>query len=136
MQDRRSLNTLKYQHEAVKARLEIREFYLNMIIKSIYEEIGQVLCLIHLQLSSLADKNHKIIEQDINQSDQLLVNTIKELRMMGKSLFPDQSLLNETKWLETLQEAILLVHPKSDFVIRSKGIAQVIDLDLKMILFR
>lgn len=90
---------LLYPYEVLRARFDIRDFFLKMLVKQIYEQTGQTLSLVRLQMS-MADESTS--RQD---SGDLLEQMIRDLRSMSKSFFPDENTANERSLFYILESA-------------------------------
>jgi hypothetical protein len=61
MSDQAHHEGMLYQYELLRTRLRIREHYLQTAVKDVYDNIGQVLSLIRLQLA--------LLQADINKDE-------------------------------------------------------------------
>ncbi len=78
-----------FNYEILKARLAIRDVFMQNAVKNIYENIGQVLSLIRMQLAA-----HSLTSvPSSNEAGNLVAQSIKDLRLMGNSFHPDDDLL-------------------------------------------
>lgn len=86
-------NKLVLNNETLRAKLDIRNFFLEASVKTIYENIGQLLSLVHLQLTN---RDNKMIEaSETISSGNLVLEAIKGLRSLSKSFYPEHIILNE-----------------------------------------
>jgi nitrate/nitrite-specific signal transduction histidine kinase len=75
-----------FKYEILRARLETRNFFLKNTVREVYENIGQVLSLVRLQLALIdgASKEEKNIDEELNvnieSSGKLVGQSIKDLR--------------------------------------------------------
>lgn len=122
--------------EALRARLEIRDFFLKTAVQDVYENIGQVLSLVRMQLARL-DTNTKIdINERIDSSGDLIAQSIRDLRVMCRSFYPDFELLKEEGLVEGVENCIKILFPGILPVIAIKGVRKDIEADLKLIIFK
>ena len=84
---------LLYQHEILLARLSVREHFLKTVVKEVYENIGQVLSLIRVQLSSFQPGVVAGNKEEINSSGELVGQTIRELRTMCRLFYPEDTII-------------------------------------------
>jgi hypothetical protein len=82
---KRSKKTMKLIKEELDSRIEIQERSLQVYSKEIFENIGQVLSLVKLQLQT---------ENKIPESGKLLAKAITDLRNLTKQLSPDEIIKN------------------------------------------
>lgn len=96
---------LLYEHEVLWAKYDIRDHYLNHIVQDIYQNIGQVLSLIRIQLSLLPDTNVITAEPG-----QLLAKVIQEFKSMCKSFYPEKELLGKSGLVKSFEHELALVN--------------------------
>ncbi|MDB5025101.1 MAG: sensor histidine kinase [Mucilaginibacter sp.] len=75
-----------FQQELLKTQLEVQEHTLNYISTEIHDNITQVLSFVKLTLASIASKSEGEIKIKINESRELVAQTITDLRDLSKSL--------------------------------------------------
>lgn len=84
--------SLLYQHAIVLSILEIREQYLKIIFKEVYENIGQILTLVRVRLS-MPQTQDDFYQDDTkarhNSFGELVGQAIKDLRNLCKYFYPD-----------------------------------------------
>jgi signal transduction histidine kinase len=82
------MNTLKntYQQEILKAQLEMQEQTFLTISQEIHDNIGQILSLIRLNISTIRPYDTAMAERKINTSKELLDKAIEDLRDLSKRL--------------------------------------------------
>src|SRR6478735_12794386 len=85
---------LLFKHEVLKARLAIRDFFLKNTVREVYENIGQVLSLVRVQLA-LLDTNKTEIYESVESPGHLVGKSIKDLRVMCKSFYPDADIISD-----------------------------------------
>ncbi len=76
--------------EELLTRLEIQERSLKAFAKEIYENIGQILVLARLQLSTINLNLRQESEEKIRESGKLVSRAIGDLRSLAKQLSPDE----------------------------------------------
>jgi signal transduction histidine kinase len=76
----------KFEMEKLQAQLEIQEQTLKTISGEIHDNIGQILSLVGLQLSTLPTSN----EEKLEHTSSLLNKAIADLRDLSKSLDTDR----------------------------------------------
>ena len=77
------------QEEELNSRIEIQKRSLETYEKEIYENIGQVLSLVRLQLLNLDIEENKVSEK-IQDSGTLVGKAISDLRSLTKQPTPDE----------------------------------------------
>lgn len=86
-----SMSDLKnnYQQEILKAQLEMQEQTFRTISQEIHDNIGQVLSLVRLQISTVNPVDLLATEQKITSSKELLDQALDDLRNLSKQLNPE-----------------------------------------------
>ena len=110
----------KFEMEKLQAQLEIQEQTLKTISGEIHDNIGQILSLVGLQLSTLPTSN----EEKLEHTSYLLNKAISDLRDLSKSLDTDRissigiigALDNDLKLLEKTGKYTTSLEIDGDFV--------------------
>jgi hypothetical protein len=111
-------NMLKLNHEVLRARLNIRDFFLNAVFREVYSNIGQVLSLAKLQLTPVAMTDYKSQELRTESANKLVGQSIRDLRSMCKLFQPDSDLLKEGGFNRGIREISALIYPEEDYSIK------------------
>ena len=74
-----------FRQELLRAQIEIQEETLNNISSEIHDNITQVLFFVKLSLKTMTLENEKNTKK-INESNELIAQTINDLRNLSKSL--------------------------------------------------
>ncbi|TWJ01478.1 histidine kinase [Mucilaginibacter frigoritolerans] len=98
----------KFEAEIAKAQLEVQEQTMQTIGADLHDNIGQLLSLTSLTLNSIELDKMEKAEQKINASIDLVLRSIKEMRLLGKLLQGDQlvamglseAIKHEINWME------------------------------------
>lgn len=85
---------LQYQYELLRTRLRIREHYLGTAVKEVYENIGQVLSLIRIKLLGLHQATSGGSREELDNSGELVGQTISDLRKMCRLFYPEEEIVN------------------------------------------
>jgi len=78
-----------FEQEALKIELEIKEQTLSKVSQEIHDNIGQVLSLAKLNLSSIEQANNPALHEKIEGALTLISKSIADLRNLSKTLDPD-----------------------------------------------
>jgi len=132
--DLRSHEQLLFRHEALRARLDIRDFFLKNTVREVYENIGQVLSLVRMQLAMLAAD--KEVMEHAESPGHLVGQSIRDLRVMCKSFYPDTDILNEEGFVEALRDTIKILYQQEQPAISLMGTQQEIQPELKLVVFK
>jgi signal transduction histidine kinase len=81
---------LTFESELAKTQLEVQEQTMQTIGADLHDNIGQLLSLTSLTLNSIELDNEAKARQKINDSIDLTLRSIKEMRLLGKLLQGDQ----------------------------------------------
>jgi signal transduction histidine kinase len=126
---------LMFRHEVLRARLDIRDFFLKNTVREVYENIGQVLSLVRMQLAML-DANKKSVMASIESPGNLVGQSIRDLRVMCKSFYPDADILNDEGFTEALRDTIKILYQYERPEIKVSGIPKEIQPELRLVIFK
>ncbi len=130
------VNELKasYQEEIHKAQLEIQEETFRHISQEIHDNIGQILSLARLQLSTLKDTT--LINRKIETSKQLIDQAIDDLRHLSKRL--NTEYISRQTLTDSLQLQVSYIEKAGLYTtqLNVQGEAVLLQPDVKLILFR
>src|SRR6187200_1473873 len=87
---KKTKKTMRLIKEELDSRIEIQERSLQAYSKEIFENIGQVLSLVKLQLQA----ENKVSTGKISDPGKLLAKAISDLRNLTKQLSPDEIIKN------------------------------------------
>ena len=113
---------LLLQYEIIRARLEIREHFLKTVVKEVYENIGQVLSLIRVQLSLLRLDFETGKKEKIDSSGEMVGKTIRDLRSMCQLFYPEADLVTGAGFNRALEQEIKILYPRAKYCIDEKCI--------------
>jgi signal transduction histidine kinase len=99
---------LLYEHEVLWARYEIRDHHLKKIGEKIYDDIGQVLSLVRIQLCQVGFEPDMPNDMD-NDAGDLVGKAIRGLRDMHRSFYPETELLAKKGLIKTLEYELQLL---------------------------
>jgi len=100
---------LLYEHEVLWARYEIRDHHLKKIGEKIYDDIGQVLSLVRIQLCQ-AGFEHETANGTDSEPGDLVGKAIRGLRDMHRSFYPETELLAKRGLIKTLEYELQLLN--------------------------
>lgn len=118
MSNPKAYQELLYQYEVLRARLGIREHYLKTVVKEVYENIGQVLSLVRVQLTLLDPCSGDIEKEKIDSSGKLVGSAIRDLRSMCRRFQPEMNITGASGFSDTIEKEIKNIYP--DAVYRNK----------------
>jgi len=122
MPDSGTYQALLYQYEVLRARLEIREHFLKTAVKEVYDNIGQVLTLIRVQLSQIRFDFEKEKKERIDSSGELVGQTIRDLRGMVQLFYPEEDIISGTGFCQAAELELHHLFPGATFSISEKTI--------------
>lgn len=111
MPDQRSYKELLYQYEILRARLEIREHYLSTVVKEVYDNIGQVLSLIRVQLTLLRSDLEISKNEKLDSSGELVGKTIRDLRSMCQLFYPEADIMTCQGFNKAIEHEVKTLYP-------------------------
>ncbi len=121
-----SYEKLLYQHEVLRARLTIREHYLGTVVKEVYENIGQMLSLIRLQLSAFRYGFEADGKEKIASSGEMVGKTIHDLRSMCRLFYPEEDIINGSGFHRVVAAEIRSRFPEAEYLTDNEGVIPVI----------
>jgi two-component system NarL family sensor kinase len=125
-----------FQNEILKAQLEMQEQTFLTISQEIHDNIGQILSLIRLNISTIQPHNYEATEHKISSSKELLDKAIQDLRDLSKRLNTEfvrrQSLADSLRFQLNLIQRTELYYT----TLAVKGEERPINPDEKVIIFR
>jgi signal transduction histidine kinase len=127
---------LLYQYEILRARLEIRDFFLKTTVREVYENIGQVLSLVRMQLAFIEPKQKATIREEVSSSGELVGQTIRDLRSMCRSFYPDLDILKENGFIDAIKATLDILFPNTPINIEVKGVPEKVSQGLRLIVFK
>ena len=89
--------------EVCRARIEIRDYFLGTTIKDVYEQVGQVLSSVNYKLAAEELNSKKASQNVLEESRELVRQSINDLRQMTRRLHPDEEILKEGGLIWALQ---------------------------------
>ena len=120
-----------FQHEALRSRLEIREYLLQTIVQEVYENIGQSLSLVRVYLVNL-----NASEENIQKASNIVGKSIKDLKALCELFYRDIESDNTTGWIKMLDYTIETLNQRACEPIHIAGDPIHISTGLKLILAR
>jgi two-component system NarL family sensor kinase len=106
--EEKELMKLTFDAELIKTQMEIREQTMQTIGADLHDNIGQLLSLTSLTLSSVGLDDKDKAREKINAALDLTLKSIKEMRLLGKLLHGEQliglglaeAIRHEINWIE------------------------------------
>lgn len=127
---------LQYQYEVLLARYEIRDHYVNEMIQEVYQNIGQVLSLVRIQLSLLSH-NYDAVKEKAAEPSELIGKVIQDLRNMCRSLDPEKEFLVKSGLIRALEQELKLLNgDQVKASIEVKGVPYSLPIGIELIVFR
>jgi two-component system NarL family sensor kinase len=106
--EEKELMKLTFEAELIKTQMEIREQTMQTIGADLHDNIGQLLSLTSLTLSSVGLDDKDKAREKIDAALDLTLKSIKEMRLLGKLLHGEQliglglaeAIRHEINWIE------------------------------------
>jgi len=128
--------SLLYQYEVLRARIEIREHFLKTVVREVYENIGQVLSLIRVQLSLLQTNIETAKNDKIDSSGELVGKTIRDLRNMCQLFYPEVNIVSGAGFKRAIEYEIKTLYPKAVcHIYEEKPAPEIIKEEKALVLF-
>lgn len=90
-----------FEQEILKAHLEIREQTLQNISQEIHDNVGQILSLANLQLTSIELEGHDPLKEKLDQVMTLISHSLDDLRNLSRTMDPEN--IGRARLTECLQ---------------------------------
>ncbi|HLZ17557.1 MAG TPA: hypothetical protein VKQ08_10980 [Cyclobacteriaceae bacterium] len=147
---------LLYKHEVLRARLEIRDFFLQNAFREVYENIGQNLSLAQLQLAKrniTVDKERddpvepasdpieatsdpmEAASDPIEAASDLVGQSIRDLREMCKGFYPDTEILKAGGFARGIRKITRIIYPGDEYLLRIREVRNEIESGITLIVF-
>ncbi|KAA9338964.1 sensor histidine kinase [Adhaeribacter soli] len=126
----------EFNREILHSKLEVQEQTFLMISQEIHDNIGQILSLVRLNISTLDLKNERKAETKIATSKELIDQAIQDLRDLSKQL--NSEYLNHQSLPALLQFQLDLVQKSGihQVNLQVRGQEYAIQQDKKLVIFR
>ena len=92
MHDDKRFDELLYHYVILLATLKIKDHYFEAVTKEIYENSGQLLSLVRVELAILGNQLQTDQKNLAAKPGDLVGNVIGNLREMSKSFFPEKEI--------------------------------------------
>jgi signal transduction histidine kinase len=126
---------LLLDYEVLRARLDIRDFFLKHTVREVYENIGQVLSVVRMQLAVL-DVDDKETVRKMPTANHLVGETIRELRTMCSNFYPDSDIIRDEGFIEGFNSIIRILYPDTTVKAQIRGFRKEIQPQLILIIFK
>ncbi len=120
-------NKVLFDLEVVRARLEIRDFFLNNLFREVYENIAQILSLVRIILAHPDNR--------IEEASDLVGKSIRDLRDMCKSFYPDDAILKENGFRKGISDIAEIAYPGSNQLSKTIFIGEDVPAALQLFVF-
>lgn len=123
-----------FMYEVMRSRLQIKNFFLQTAVREIYENIGQVLSLVRVQLADLENKYEA--DKTVYSCGELLGQTIRDLRTMSKSFFPDDCITEEDGFVKVFKSLISHLFSNNSATVAVTGVRNEIGEEMQLMIFK
>lgn len=130
MQNTEPIGKLLFQQEILRAKLELKDYLLESVVRDIYEQTGQVLSLARFRLATVESHIDDRSRAVISEATTLVGDAISGLRNMGRNLFPENELMTEEGFLRLMPQALQMDTEKLEV----SGTPSTLDQDAGVIL--
>ncbi len=118
---------IKYQQELLTTQLEIQEQTLNTISQEIHDNIGQVLSLAKLNLSTFPEIADERGANKLKNTKELIAKAIRDLRDLTRSMHGDR--LAELGLIDATANELKILQNSGQYTTQLKIIGQSFKLD-------
>ena len=126
----------QFQEELLKTQIEIQEHTLKTISQEIHDNVGQVLSLAKLNLSTFENAENISDQNKINDTKQLVSKAINDLRDLSRSLYGDR--ITELGLQEATAYELKILQNTGQYQtdLKISGNVYKLDAQKEMVLFR
>ena len=127
---------LSYERELLKTQLEIQEQTFRNISQEIHDNIGQVLSLAKLNLSTMDLSRPAVLEQKIGDSKKLVSQAIHDLRHLSHGLSTDY--IADLGLARAIEHELEMIKKSGDYetVFLQEGTSYSLDKQNELIIYR
>jgi two-component system NarL family sensor kinase len=127
---------LSYEQELLKARLEIQEQTFRNISQEIHDNIGQVLSLAKLNISTMENAQPAILKQKIDDSKNLVSKAIHDLSNLSRGLSTDY--IADLGLPRAIEHELEMIKKSGDYetLFQSEGSPYILDKQKELIIYR
>jgi two-component system, NarL family, sensor kinase len=127
---------LSYEQELLKARLEIQEQTFRNISQEIHDNIGQMLSLAKLNLSTMDPAQPALLEQKIMDSQNLVGKAIHDLRNLSRGLSTDY--IADLGLPRAIEHELEMIKKSGDYetIFQVEGTPYTLDTQKELIIYR
>ena len=127
---------LSYEQELLKTRLEIQEQTFRNISQDIHDNIGQVLSLVKLNISTMDMAQPAVLQQKIEDSQNLIGKAIHDLRHLSRGLSMDY--IADLGLPRAIDHELEMIKKSGDYetLFQAEGPAYSLDKQKELIIYR
>lgn len=135
IQEKQTLHT-QFQQTLLQTQLEIQEQTLKNISQEIHDNIGQVLSLAKLNISTMSNATPEALQEKIADSKLLVSKAIQDLRDLSRSLNTDYVI--EMGLVRSIEYELELIKKTGSFetIMNTEGKSYRLEQQQELILFR
>lgn len=125
---------LLFQHEVLRAKLELKNHLLESVVRDVYEQTGQVLSLARFRLATMEGRSEESLKPEIADAANLIGEAISRLRKISKNLFPEQEILTDAGFIKIIYEELQMDISDNARILQVSGTPSTFDQDNGVIL--
>lgn len=111
MVTKRKYLRLQYEKEILWARYAVRDRFLQEVAQTVYDNVGQVLALVKVELSLLTLET-EAAKEGLLKPGLLLGKAIDDLRRLCRAFSPEKSLVIDGSLIAALDAELQLLYPR------------------------
>lgn len=113
---------LQYDYELLRARHEIMRHSLKLIIREVYENVGQVLSLVRVQLTMLEQDDRRLEKTKLAEPGNLIGQVICDLRNLCRNVLNESEIPDYDDLTKTLKNQIGHYQQNAEVVIETNEV--------------
>ena len=108
---------LLIRHELLKAQVELRDHYLRFIVREVYDNIGQILSLVRIQIAMIQPAN---ATGAIDDTGNLVGQAIRDLRALCENFFRSEEQLTLDEMIGAVDRELKMSFPGVVMTVHNK----------------
>lgn len=113
MRDHASYEEFLYHYELLRTRLEVRQYFLNIAAREVYDNVGQVLSYVRIQFAVTQNEMDSAWVEKLTPGYQLIGQSISDLRNMCKLFDPEENVIKKAGLTEVVKQEVQSHFPKA-----------------------
>ena len=132
MSQQTSYEKLLYRYELMHSQLEVRKYFLNTVVREIYDNICQVLSYVRIQFALAESRENEQWRSMGGEAYTQLGKVIGDLRELCRLFDPMEQLVSNTGFLKAFEWGVRSLFPQAVLVIEETICMQELNTEKKL----